>query len=67
MIIKAEGKILIKSDVANNTIFHLSDAANDLDDDVTSKLNNSFQPLIDLGLASNCLGKIKEQVNSLLD
>ena len=62
----ALGKVSINSDVANNVISYLSNATQCLDGDVTSKLASSFQPLVDLGFASNCLSKIQQQVKSLL-
>lgn len=62
----AKGKVSINSEVANNVITYLANATQCLDGDVTSKLTSSFQPLVDLGFASNCLSKVQEQVKSLL-
>lgn len=62
----AKGKVSINSEVANNVITYLTNATQCLDGDVTSKLTSSFQPLVDLGFASNCLSKVQEQVKSLL-
>ena len=61
------GKVSINSDTLNRVSSKLSSSASSLESDVGSKLPGKFQGLATLGLYSNGLTKIKEQVDFIVD
>ena len=61
------GKVSINSDTLNRVASKLSSSASSLESDVGAKLPGKFQGLASLGLYSNGLTKIKEQVDYLVD
>lgn len=63
----ANGKVSISSEVVSNTINCLNSSLSGIQNGVATKIPGAFQVLADLGLFSNGLAKIEEQINSLVN
>ena len=61
------GRVSIDSSVASEISSCLSNSCSILNSGVTSQLTGGFQVLVDLGFVSNCLSKIKSQVDSIVE
>lgn len=60
----AKGKIIINTDAATEVVNDLSAVSSTLESDVISSLT-AFQPLVDAGLISNSLEKVKNQATTI--
>lgn len=61
------GKISINTEVATSIVYELNKSCNILENDLSNKLNVSFEPILDLGLVSNSIKKIDEQIESIIN
>lgn len=62
----AKGKVTINSDAINQVVSQLSSSATALESDVAGKLPGDFQVLVDLGLLTNAVSKVQQQVSDLV-
>jgi len=60
----AKGKITINTDIATEVVSGLNSASSSLEGDALGKLS-SFEPLVEIGLVSSSVQKVKEQVTNL--
>ena len=63
----ANGKVAVNSEVVSSIVAHLDEAYTILDSDISNSLDNDFIFLKEMGLATNCLSKIKKQVEQIAE
>lgn len=63
----AEGKVKINTEMASTVVNSMSNESNTLESEVLPKLSSDFSRLTDIGFATSCISKIKDQISSVVE